>query len=119
MKNIDQKYYCSDYYDVNVNKYGVKCKTLLRFWENKGWINEIDPNGWFQSYFRYWFGGRWEDDERQINRWKGIASRFRGILVKMIKDAGSKFDDYSTSHKIFLHWGYELTEKDFFNDLTN
>ena len=37
----------------------------------------------------------------------------------MIKDAGSKFDDYSTSHKILLHWGYELTEKDFFNDLTN
>ena len=27
LKNIDQKYYCSSYYDVNVNKYGVKCKT--------------------------------------------------------------------------------------------
>ena len=119
MKNIDQKYYCSDYYDFNVNKCGVNCKTSLRFWENMGWINEIDPNGWFQWYFRYWFGGKWEDDERQINRWKGIPSRFRGILVKMIKDAGSKFDDYSTSHKILLHWGYELTEKDFFNDLTN
>ena len=23
-KNIDQKYYCSDYYDPSVNKYGVK-----------------------------------------------------------------------------------------------
>ena len=22
----------------DVNKYGVKCGTLLRFWENKGWI---------------------------------------------------------------------------------
>ena len=30
----------------------------------------------------------------------------------MIKDADSKFDDYS-------HWGYELTEKDFFIDLRN
>ena len=47
LKNIDQKFYCSAYYDVSVNKYGVKCETSLRFWENKGWINEIDPYGWF------------------------------------------------------------------------
>ena len=63
-----------------------------------------------------------EDDEIQINRWKKIVSRFRGKLVKMIKDAGSKYDDYSISPKIrqiLLHWGYELTEKDFFIDLTN
>ena len=47
---------------------------------------------------------------------KKIISRFRGKLVKMIKDAGSKFYNYSISPKIrqiFLHWGYELTEKDF------
>ena len=34
----------------------------------------------------------------------------------MIKDSGSKYDDYSISPKIrqtLLHWGYELTEKDF------
>ena len=64
---------------------------------------------------------RSENDERQINRWKGIVSRFRGKLVKMIKDAGSEFDDYSISPKIrqiLLHWGYELTDKDFFIDLT-
>ena len=35
LENIDQKYYCSNYYDVSVNKYGVKCGTPLRFWENK------------------------------------------------------------------------------------
>ena len=34
LKNIDAKFYASDY--VNVNKYGVKCGTSLRFWENKG-----------------------------------------------------------------------------------
>ena len=34
LKDIDQKFYCSDYYDVSVNKYGVKCGTLLRFWED-------------------------------------------------------------------------------------
>ena len=49
-------------------------------------------------------------------------SRFRGKLVKIIRDAGRKFDDYSYLPKIrqiLLHWGYELTEKDFFNELTN
>ena len=31
---------------------------------------------------------------------KKILSRSRGKLVKMIKDAGNKFDDYSISAKI-------------------
>ena len=47
---------------------------------------------------------------------KNFLIRFRGKLVKMVKDAGSKFDDYSILSKIrqiLLHWGYELTEKDF------
>ena len=25
LRNIDAKFYASDYYDVNLNKYGVKC----------------------------------------------------------------------------------------------
>ena len=43
-------------------------------------------------------------------------SRFRIKLIKMIRDAGSKFDDHSVSPKIrqiLLHWGYELTENFF------
>ena len=36
LKNIDGKFYASHYYDANVNKYGVKCRTSLRFWKNKG-----------------------------------------------------------------------------------
>ena len=72
LKNIDQKYYCSDYYDHSVNKYGVDYGTSLRFWKNKGWINKIDPYSWFQWYFRYWLGSRSKDDERQINRWEKL-----------------------------------------------
>ena len=52
LKDIDQKFCCSDYYDVSVNKFGVKYATSLIFRENKGWINKIDPYGWFQWYFR-------------------------------------------------------------------
>ena len=36
LKNIDPKFYSSDYYDINVNKYVVTCGKSLRFWENKG-----------------------------------------------------------------------------------
>ena len=35
LKNIDQKYYCSSYDDVSVNKYGAKCRKSLKFCENK------------------------------------------------------------------------------------
>ena len=68
LKDIDIRSYCSDYYDVSVNKYGAKCGTSLRFWGNKGWINKIDPYCWFQWCFRYWLGRRSKDDEMQINR---------------------------------------------------
>ena len=48
LKNVDAKFYASDYYDVNLNKYGVKYSTSLGFLENKGWINKIDPYDWFR-----------------------------------------------------------------------
>ena len=51
---------------------------------------------------------------------KKVVSGFRGKLV--IRDAGSKFEDYSILPKIrqiLLRLGYELTKKDFFNELTN
>ena len=51
LMNIDQNYYCSNFYDFNVNKCKVKCGTSLRFWKNKGQINSIDHYGWFQCYF--------------------------------------------------------------------
>ena len=116
LKKIDAKFYLSDYYDVNVSKYSVKCGTSLKFQENKGLINELDPYGWFQWYFRDWLGRRSIDDKREVDRWKKIVSRFRGKLVKMIKSSGGKYDDYSISPKIrqvLLHWGYKLKEKDF------
>ena len=108
---MDKKLYASNYYDVKVNKYGVKVGTSLRFWENKGWINGIDP------YCRYWLGRRSSDDNRQIKRWRAIVNMFKSVLVKMIKDKGAKFDDYSVSPKIrqiLLNWGYELVESDCF-----
>ena len=115
LKNVDKKSYTSNFYDVRVKMYGVKCGTSLRFWENKGWIRPIDPYGWFQWYCRYYSGRRSSDDERQTKRFNGIVCRFKGILVIMIKDKAAKFDDYSVAPKIrqiLLHWGYELNKVD-------
>ena len=46
---------------------------------------------------------------------KKIGIRFKGKLVKMIKDVNGRFDDYSISPKIrqiFLHSGYKLVQSD-------
>ena len=40
--------------------------------------------------------------------------RFKGPLMKAIRDGGAKYDDYTASpgrRQTSLHWGYELTEK--------
>ena len=101
LENIDKKYYASDFYHVSLNKYGVKCRTSLRFWENKGWINKIDPYGWFQWYFRYCLGRRSKDDQRHISRWKRIVSRFKGILVRFLKNC----KDSPKIRQTLLHYG--------------
>ena len=62
LKDIDRKYYCSNYYDVSVNKYGLKCGTSLRFWENKRWINSIDRYGWFSGILDI----GWVEDQKMM-----------------------------------------------------
>ena len=92
LKNFNQKYYCYDYYDVSVNRQGVKCGKCNKKKQKKNrslWLISVVEDQ------KYWLGKRSESDERQINRWKGIVSRFSGKLVKLIKDIESKFDDYS------------------------
>ena len=47
--------------------------------------------------------GKAEDQKKMLDKLidgKKIVIRFRSKLVKMIRDAGCKFDDYSISPKI-------------------
>ena len=104
LKNVDKKYYCSDFYDIKLNYYGVKVGISLRFWESKGWMNQIDPYGWFQWYYRYWKGRRSKDDKRRLNRWKRIASRFVGIFKKL----NNKGKDSKKIRQTLLHWCHEI-----------
>ena len=108
-----------DNYDKSINKYKVKVGTTLEFWEEKKWITKYHPYGWMHWYCDFYNGERSPDDERQIDRWMktaGPKSRFRRMLINMIKRKNSKYDDFSISPKIrqtLQHWGYKLTEKDF------
>ena len=93
---------------------GVNGKQYGKSWNKFDDLKNIDPYGWFQWYFRYFLHRKSSDGFRQINRWKKILSRFKGKLVKMIKDSGGKFDDYSISPKVrqmSLCWGYELKKR--------
>ena len=122
LKDIDQKYYFSSYHDASVIKHGVKCGTFLRFWKIKvGLMKLILMVGFSGILNTGWVEDRKMKKDKLIDA-KKIVSRFKGKLVKIIKDVGSKYDDSSVSpriRQILLHWGYELTEKDFFNNLTN
>ena len=108
-----------DEYDPKVNKYNIESGTTLEYWREKNWITDWDPYGWGQWYCNYHEGRRCEDDERQIVRHNNLAGpngRFRKLLVKLILNRGAKWDDYSINPKLrqtLLHWGYELTKKDF------
>jgi hypothetical protein len=111
----------SSTYTQHVNTYKVGCGTSLHAWQCKGWINPLDPYGWFQWYCRFWSGRRCTDDTRQINRFNKIAGptgRFRKQLINKCTKIPTTFDDMTVSPVIrqtLQHWGYVLTLNDFQN----
>ena len=113
-KNISKEHLTKAFadYDKSINKYKVKVGTTLEYWEEKGWIMAQDPYGWVEWYCNFFNGRRTSDDERQIDRWAGVASengRFRKRLANMIKNKNAKRDDETISPKIrqtLLHWAF-------------
>ena len=93
---------------------------LEKEWEEKGWIHEDDPRGWFEWYCKFFLGRRHEDDQRQIKRWNafcGINGRWRNAIYKKIFIERCMISQsLHVSPRIqqsLLHWSYIVNEKDF------
>lgn len=92
------------FHDPKLNFFGVNASQSLRVWRQKGWINPIDPRGWFQWYCRYYQGRRSVDDERQIGRWRAMK-RHIGQIKKycLLGDINCR----KKQRQALLHWAYD------------
>ena len=91
--------------DPNLNLFKIDASMPLSHWQEKGWIFEDDPRGWFQWYCRYFIGRRLVDEDiRQIKRWKSIR-RHLGAIKKncMPGDLSCR----KKQRQALLHWAYD------------
>lgn len=89
-----------------LNFFGVDASLPLSKWQEKGWIDERDPRGWFQWHMRYYYGRRLTDgeDERQIKRWKSFK-RHWGAVEKNC--TALDWDCRRKQRQALLHWAYD------------
>lgn len=95
---------CPERHDPSLNFFGVNASQPLSVWQEKGWIHEEDPRGWFQWYCRYYMGRRIDDDERQIKRWKAIQ-RHISQLKKHCQPGD--INCRPRQRQSLLHWAYD------------
>lgn len=73
-------------------------------WQAAGWINPVDPLGWFQWYVRYSNGRRIPDeDQRQIGRWASFGARHGAQVRKYGEGDPAK---RPRQRQGLLHWAH-------------
>ncbi len=90
--------------DPSKNFFGVIASQPLRVWQEKGWIHDDDPRGWFQWYCRYYQGRRINDDQRQIRRWKAMKRHLSQVRKNC--DAHD-FTCRPRQRQALLQWAYD------------
>ena len=91
--------------DPACNYFGVDASQPLAVWRAKGWIFPDDPRGWFQWYCRYYMGRRlFEEDRRQIKRWKAIK---RHVTQLGRNCERGDFSCRPRQRQALLHWAYD------------
>ena len=91
-------------HDPLLNFFQVNASKPLSYWQQKGWIHEDDPRGWFQWYCRYFMGRRHRDDQRQMHRWKAMTRHISQIRKNCIK---GDLLCRPRQRQAILHWAYD------------
>jgi hypothetical protein len=87
-----------------LNFFGVDASKPLSYWQEKGWIDEDDPRGWFQWYCRYYMGRRHSDDVRQIKRWRNMKRHISQLKKNCIR---GDLLCRPRQRQALLHWAYD------------
>lgn len=90
--------------DSEMNYFGVNASKPLSYWLEKGWIHPEDPRGWFQWYCRYFMGRRFDDDLRQIRRWKAMTRHVAQLRKSCER---SDLNCRRKQRQALLHWAYD------------
>lgn len=91
--------------DPKLNYFKVSASQPLSVWQKNGWINKIDPNGWFEWYIKYFYGRRLQkEDARQIKRWYMMRRH-----ITQVKNNCREGDTLCRprQRQALLHWAYD------------
>ena len=95
---------CAEFHDPELNYFKINASKSLSYWMSRGWINSIDPRGWFQWYSRYYMGRRSVDDIRQIKRWRAMTRHIAQVKKNCPKGA---YLCRPKQRQALLHWAYD------------
>lgn len=88
-----------------INYFNINASQPLSAWQQKGWIYEEDPLGWFLWYCRYYSGRRIaSEDERQIKRWRAMRRHVSQVQRYCLPgDIACR----PRQRQAVLHWAYD------------